>query len=68
MFVANFLGGPDRGDHYKKPINVKATLIDFLIFKFFGANKFLHHFNHKWNQDFNQDYFGGVVWISNQTK
>ena len=33
MFVANFLGGPDRGDHYRKPINVQATLIDFLVYK-----------------------------------
>jgi|TARA_B100000085_G_scaffold206610_1_gene190322 hypothetical protein len=64
MFVANFLGGPDRGDHYRKPINVQATLIDFLVYKIFGVHTFLNRFNKKWNQDFNQDYFKGVLWIS----
>ena len=54
MFVANFLGGPDRGDHYRKPINVQATLIDFLVYKIFGVHIFLNRFNKKWNQDFNQ--------------
>jgi len=68
MFVANFLGGPNRGDHYKQPINVKASLLDFLTYKIFGSNACLHRINKKWNQDFNEDYFGGVIWTQKNFK
>ena len=32
MFVANFLGGPERGSQYKEPINVKIGLTQFVLF------------------------------------
>ena len=60
IVVADFLGGPSRGDDYRKPFQVKVSLIDYLIFKLFGANSFLNRVNKNYNQTLNEDYFGGV--------
>ena len=60
MIIATFYGGPHRGDHYKTPINIQVSFIDYLVFKIFGNGKFLDRLNKKHNQQFNQDYFEGV--------
>ena len=41
MFVANFLGGPERSN-YKEPINVKITLIDYLLYYVMGSLSLIH--------------------------
>ena len=63
MFVANFLGVPDRSN-YKEPINVKITLTDFLLYYIMGSNWFITHLSKKMGYNYADDYFGGVrIWI-----
>mgnify|MGYP007063853412 CR=1 FL=1 len=60
MIVADFLGGPHRGDLYKKEFQVQVSFIDYLVFKVFGVHACLNRVNKKYNQNFNEDYFTGV--------
>tara|TARA_B100002019_G_scaffold168451_1_gene145674 strand:- start:5296 stop:5490 length:195 start_codon:yes stop_codon:yes gene_type:complete len=63
MFVANFLGGPDRGSRYKEPINVQVSFIDYLVFKVFGATAFMNRY-----ADYSGDYFSGVYFYGRKYK
>lgn len=60
MIVADFLGGPERGDLYKKEFQVQVSFVDYLVFKVFGVRACLSRVSKKYNQDFNKDYFKGV--------
>ena len=63
MFVANFLGGPERSN-YKEPINVKITLIDYLLYYVMGSTWFISHLSKKMEYNYAADYFGVVrKWI-----
>ena len=63
MFVANFLGGPERSN-YKEPVNVSITLVDFLLYYIMGSKWFIGHLSKKMEYNYADDYFGGVrIWI-----
>ena len=64
MFVANFLGGPERGSQYKEPINVKIGLTQFVLFYIMGSKWFINNLSERMGYDYSGDYFGGVkIWI-----
>jgi len=64
MFVANFLGGPDRGSRSKEPINVRVSLIDYLVYKVFGSEMFLDGMP----EQYLSDYFIGVYYYGRNQK
>lgn len=58
MFVANFLGGPDRGSSFKEPINVQVSLFEYLVYKVFGSKMFMDGLP----EQCLSDYFIGVYY------
>ena len=65
MFIAEFLVGPDK-PRSKEPMNVQSSLVDFIVYRVLGRQRFLNRISKKFNYDFNSDYFKGVTWISNK--
>jgi hypothetical protein len=64
MFIANFLGGPNK-PYYQQPINVKITLTEFILYYIMGSEWFINKISKRMSYNYSNDYFGGVrIWIN----
>lgn len=61
--VANFIGGPTRSN-YGEQMNVQASIIDYLVYKLFGANAAVKRLSKKYNHNFSGDYFKEITFYA----